>query len=403
MRIGYVLLFLGLMISGFGQKLDPEKLNKEIFQLNSENNFTESIRILEDIIGSDEYGNYDKYLAYLQKSITYKRLFNYHHALTNLNLAKEYGLKSDRKEEVQVRILAEQIFHAFDFLKFDEVEALVENLDPIQLHLLDNQTHAFLITVFAILELEKGNYQLALKKLDEAIPLLKKSSPADLPNIYRKKIEIYTKTQETELAQLAFDSGMYYANRYEMIVYKIGMNESMKNHFTELKQYERAYHHSRMVDTLKYNYNYHHKSGQLSQLEKEIAANRQNSKLESKQFLTYTLYSIIAIILIITLIVFRLFYINKKKKAEFQLENEQMRNLLESLSNERNEKGEMKLDLSKYELTERQLEIINLVKQGKTNREIGVQLFISENTVKYHLRTIYSILGIENRYDLKMD
>ena len=274
-RIRYVLLFLGLMISGFGQKLDPEKLNKEIFQLNSETNFTESIRILEDIIGSDEYGNYDKYLAYLQKSITYKRLFNYHHALTNLNLAKEYGLKSDRKEEVEVRILAEQIFHAFDFLKFDEVEALVENLDPIQLHLLDNQTHAFLISVFAILELEKGNYQLALKKLDEAIPLLKKSSPADLPNIYRKKIEIYTKTQETDLAQKAFDSGMYYANRYDMIVYKIGMNESMKNHFTELRQYERAYHHSRMVDTLKYDYNYHNRSGQLSQLEKEIAANRQ--------------------------------------------------------------------------------------------------------------------------------
>lgn len=37
---------------------------------------------------------------------------------------------------------------------------------------------------------------------------------------------------------------------------------------------------------------------------------------------------------------------------------------------------------SDYNLTDRQLEIIKLVKEGKTNKEIGTALFISENTDK---------------------
>ena len=37
---------------------------------------------------------------------------------------------------------------------------------------------------------------------------------------------------------------------------------------------------------------------------------------------------------------------------------------------------------------------------GKTNKEIGVELFISENTVKYHLKIIYEALNITNRSKL---
>src|SRR5690606_41364955 len=53
-----------------------------------------------------------------------------------------------------------------------------------------------------------------------------------------------------------------------------------------------------------------------------------------------------------------------------------------------------KTDLASFNLTERQREIIELVKQGKNNRQIAELLFISENTVKYHLKVIYNILNI---------
>ncbi len=51
-------------------------------------------------------------------------------------------------------------------------------------------------------------------------------------------------------------------------------------------------------------------------------------------------------------------------------------------------------------ITQRQLEIIVLVIQGKTNEEIADELFISVNTVKTHLNNIYRELNVSNRFSL---
>ena len=62
---------------------------------------------------------------------------------------------------------------------------------------------------------------------------------------------------------------------------------------------------------------------------------------------------------------------------------------------------ESNLQLKEQELSDRQLQILELIKKGKTNKEIASELYISENTVKYHLKIIYNILDIENRFQLK--
>ncbi len=51
--------------------------------------------------------------------------------------------------------------------------------------------------------------------------------------------------------------------------------------------------------------------------------------------------------------------------------------------------------------TKRELEIIQLVVNGKKNREIGNQLFISEKTVNHHLTKIFRKLNINKRVQLK--
>ncbi|UCC52862.1 MAG: hypothetical protein JSV68_02630, partial [Anaerolineaceae bacterium] len=48
-------------------------------------------------------------------------------------------------------------------------------------------------------------------------------------------------------------------------------------------------------------------------------------------------------------------------------------------------------------LSERELEVLQLIAQGLTNREIGERLFLSLNTVKAHTRNIYGKLDIHNR------
>lgn len=51
-------------------------------------------------------------------------------------------------------------------------------------------------------------------------------------------------------------------------------------------------------------------------------------------------------------------------------------------------------------LTEREKDIVRLVLQGLTNRDIQEKLFISSHTVKNHLYHIYQKLEVKNRYEL---
>jgi DNA-binding NarL/FixJ family response regulator len=48
------------------------------------------------------------------------------------------------------------------------------------------------------------------------------------------------------------------------------------------------------------------------------------------------------------------------------------------------------------ELTSRELEVLQLVTQGKTNKEIAGELGIAENTVKNHLRNILEKVHLQN-------
>jgi two-component system, NarL family, response regulator NreC len=50
-------------------------------------------------------------------------------------------------------------------------------------------------------------------------------------------------------------------------------------------------------------------------------------------------------------------------------------------------------------LSERQREVLEHLAAGHSNDEIARRLFISRNTVKFHLRVIYERLGVRNRVD----
>lgn len=48
-------------------------------------------------------------------------------------------------------------------------------------------------------------------------------------------------------------------------------------------------------------------------------------------------------------------------------------------------------------LTGRETEVVRLLVEGKTNKEIAFQLSISEHTVRAHMRSIVRLTGLPNR------
>lgn len=52
------------------------------------------------------------------------------------------------------------------------------------------------------------------------------------------------------------------------------------------------------------------------------------------------------------------------------------------------------------QLTARELEILQLIRQGYKNRQIADELGISRETVRWHIRSLYSKLGMHSREDI---
>jgi len=69
--------------------------------------------------------------------------------------------------------------------------------------------------------------------------------------------------------------------------------------------------------------------------------------------------------------------------------------LMEELS--RTEKPDQFRDSQFETLTQRELEVLRELAKGLTNREISEQVFISQNTVKYHVHSILDKLNLPNR------
>ena len=57
---------------------------------------------------------------------------------------------------------------------------------------------------------------------------------------------------------------------------------------------------------------------------------------------------------------------------------------------------------SEYSLTNRENDILALLSEGRSNREIAQALFLSEKTVKAHLAAIFRKLGVTNRTQAAM-
>ena len=51
-------------------------------------------------------------------------------------------------------------------------------------------------------------------------------------------------------------------------------------------------------------------------------------------------------------------------------------------------------------LSAREIEVVRLLAEGKSYRQIGEELFISLNTVKAHIRSIYPKMGVSSRHEI---
>ena len=75
----------------------------------------------------------------------------------------------------------------------------------------------------------------------------------------------------------------------------------------------------------------------------------------------------------------------------------QLRSLTQELEEQQQTRVSKAFHYPEMPLTKRELEVLGLIKQGRTNGQIGEQLYISERTVKFHVTSILSKLHASTR------
>lgn len=376
------LLSLLLFSEISAQKTLPDTLDKVIYAYNNAFEYDKSIALLSRMLADPNMGPAERSKLYLYKSYTYKRLFNYGQAMYNLDLAIDEALKSKQAEKLVAELKAEKAFVYFDTQTYDKAAALMKELEDQHYRHLAPEYVAFLLLQASFLRIQEKDYTAAEQNLDDAIALARQHSPHDLPLFYGKKIHLYNATGRYDLRDSAFREGYREAEKTGVIKYQMYLYEVLKGELYAVKDHTSALEAQKKYDSLAHVYDYTGYAGKAQVLDKQMEDEKKLQELtRQKKQKTYLLAMVLLLLLLIPVL-----YFYRKRKAV-------------------PENGEASsaeaYDLSRYDLTIRQREIIVLVQQGKSNKEIADVLYISENTVKYHLKSIYETLGVKRRAQLQ--
>ena len=393
----FVFTFLFYNFLSLAQIQTVKQLEEAVTKENDALKYEVSIKLINDFIADSENTPYEKYHAYIYKSYTYKRVFNYDQTLLNLDLALQEGLKSDKNAEVQNCISAEKAFVYFDTHQYEKADKLMKKLHDENYQYLESESKCWIIMQEGYLLMQNKKYPEAEKKLDIALSLALKNMPRNAPNIYGKKIELYGRMKLYEKRDEAFKLGIYYAKKFKIIKYEMYLYEVLRNQYQKEENYKSAFSAQQKYDSLNFVYNSINENGKIQRQEKQLDEEKKALELKNEHIQKYFLAITIGILVLLLIIAARLYKINKQKRILVEKENTRIHNEIERITKAINENGNKRLEVSSYNFTDRQKEIISLIQESKTNKEIATTLFISENTVKYHLKIIYDILDIENR------
>lgn len=379
-----VTFLLALLLSSgtSAQKIAPDSLEKVIYAYNNAFEYDKSIALLSQMLADPVRSAADRSKFYLFKSYTYKRLFNYGQATYNLDLAIEEARESPEAEKLVADLKAEKAFIYFDTQDYDKASGIMKELEEQQYRHLTPQNVALLLLQASFLRIKEKNYTAAERNLDDAIALARQHSPHDLPLFYGKKIHLYNAIGRYDLRDSAFREGYREAEKTGIIKYQMYLYEVLKGELYVVKDHAAALLAQKKYDSLAYVYDYTGYAGKAQVLDKKMEDEKKLQELaRQKKQKTYLLAMVLLLLFLIPVIYF---YRKHQPSPE---------------GGEATSAGVF--DLSRYDLTTRQREIIVLVQQGKSNKEIADMLYISENTVKYHLKGIYETLAVKRRAQLQ--
>ena len=393
-----VLLALCLSICSavlWAKSFDSLGLTQEITALSKSGDYEVAIQKLQWIVLDENTSNEAKAEAYFLKHEIYSKIGIYTEAHSNLTWFYQQAEKTKADQTLyKARFtLAEAILFC---KKLDYTSALTY-LDEIRRYSTAYKPNEYALYLFLEglnkMEIEQ-DYHGAAVDLEGAITLLKIETSEYLPFVYKELLRLHCIVDDYDAALKSYNEGLDYGLNLKVISEVFQLHRFMAEYYHSIGKHKESLALSETILETSSVYNTPNISSKLYFAEKKVLDQSKTQAQAKRKRIQYLLSTCVFSVCLLIGFSYHVYKKNKKKQKLIAQENMELKNNYTSLKKEK-----IKL-VDEPVLTERQTHILDLVKQGKTNREIAALLCISPNTVKYHLKIIYDILKIKGRSDL---
>ncbi|QJW92418.1 winged helix-turn-helix transcriptional regulator [Spirosoma taeanense] len=320
-----------------------------------------------------------------------------------LDTARQYAQATSKGPEYQAFISAQEALLYFDIHNYTKSERLMKAIEKTGFRYIDMENRAKLVMQQGYLLYRRKRYLQAEKTYDQAISLLKASSPCDLPMIYVKKMQLYSALNNKAKMLEALRLSSLYADSCKIIKYHIYAYSELLAIYEQRDDIVGIAFAAKRLDSLNTLYAQSENVAKLHTQKEKILLKAKDQRLAEKQQFNIVLLTIVlGLILLVAVLIF-LLKAYRKQQPVIVVDNNPKRAELKTYMLHQQEKSQESVSTianKNVPLSDRQREVLTYMAAGLTNKEIADKLFISENTVKYHIKNIYQILELKDRKDL---
>jgi len=343
-------------------------------------------------------GEYEKALHY------FKRVYSFDFSSKNIK-GQEYSLSNIGESYLYQK----EYDSAFNYLN----KAL--NLTIKHNHKL---SEAYRYNLLGKLFLKKGDYPKSISYYNKAVPILKEFNEIrylsnSLISIGVNQLNLKTVSK----AKQNIESGLKMAisiNSRENII--LGYN-ALVNYYSQTKNYKKALEANRSAIAIKDSIL--NEASQKSIISTQIAYESSkkddaiqqlaNEKIEIQKDAKANYNKLLISIfggsgILVTL--FIMFYLYRKNSdLEIENKNNELQNYMHQINDLKDKVSSKQVitnqnfedSIEDFNLSKREAEVFTYIAQGLSNEEIAEKMFVSKNTIKTHIKNIYSKLDVKNR------
>lgn len=388
------IIFFGC-ITASSQKLDIDRLEKTVYRYNNSLQYKKSQDTLLKILDSDNISVKERVEINILLSLTYKSLQDYASVTYYLSNAEKLAEKNKLYSAVN-RIQAQFAFAYFDIQDYKKADIIMEKLAAADYEHLTDDDKSKLFVQQGYIAFLANNFKEAESEYLKAEGLMEQNNPCHLPIVYGKQMQLYIFQNNFDRANVLYERGVARAKECHILKYEVYLAEIMMNLYKDKKDINNAYKFNRKFDSLNAIFRPSENLQKLH-IDREIKLRESEEKTRKSRWNLLIIYTSGCIL--ISAVAFWLVRYARRLKSK---NNEHVHTIQEMTQQLRSFEEEKQISIAqKSQLNSRQLAIIDMIKDGKTNKEIAAQLNIAESTVKYHIKIIYDLLNIRKRSHLK--